>query len=116
MLKTILIAVISSCILSLGGMVAYEHFGKQTQSVVTVDLQKLIAAEIEKNAKAGMTPEAQQQRAQQFSQALEKALTLAAEGGKKVVLTAPAVVRGAVDITEQVKAAIEADLGKELGK
>lgn len=110
MLKTALIAVISSAVISIGAVVVKEVYFTTKQQVVTVDLQKVIAEEIQANMKPGVDEKTRDERAKHFGTALESALTKAAANGEKIVMVAPAVVRGAEDITADIKASIEADL------
>lgn len=116
MLKTVLIAVISSAVVSIGAVVVKETYFTQKQEVVTVDLQKVITEEIQGNLKGAVSDEQREQRARLFANSLESALTQVSAEGKHIVMVAPAVIRGGVDVTDQVKAAIEADLKKAMTK
>lgn len=111
MLKMGLIAVAASSIISIG-TVAVDHlfFEAKQQDIVSVDLQQILADEIQANAKVGVTEAQREERAKRFGQALESALSQAGKHGDKLVLVAPAVLRGAEDATAYVQSAIKADL------
>lgn len=78
--------------------------------VVAVDLNKVITEEIQRGAERGQTDSERALAADRFGQALEAALTDASNGGRNLVLVAPAVVRGAEDHTAEVQAAVRASL------
>lgn len=80
--------------------------------VVTVDLQKIISAEIESAQKRGMSDEDRAASADRFGRALETALDEAADGGRNLVLVSPAVVRGGEDNTDVVHAQVRALMGQ----
>lgn len=103
----LIVAVICLSILIVERLVE-RHFWPQFE-FQSVDVQKIIQQEIEVTSRIQMTPEERTKRGQHFSFALEK--EVAALGGNgRLVLVAPAVVSGAVDRTEDVKAAILQDL------
>lgn len=76
--------------------------------VVAVDLTKVINGEIERAAQRGQSDAERAANADRFGQALEAALSEVSDGGRNVVLVAPAVVRGADDRTAAVLAAVRA--------
>lgn len=76
---------------------------------LSVDVQKIIQQEIMATSQAQMTPEERQKRGVRFAVALEKEVGALSRPGR-LVLVAPAVVNGADDRTEEVKAAILQDL------
>lgn len=76
--------------------------------VVAVDLNKVISGEIQNGAQRGQSEAERALNADRFGQALEAALNEAAEGGRNIVLVAPAVMRGAEDRTEAVQTAVRA--------
>lgn len=75
--------------------------------VVAVDLNKVIREELQRAGERGQTDTERALHADRFGQALEAALTEAADGGRNIVLVAPAVMRGAEDQTEAVQAAVK---------
>lgn len=83
--------------------------------VVTVDLNKVIASEIQSGAQRGQTDAERALNADRFGQALEAALDEASERGRNLVLVAPAVMRGANDRTEAVQAAVRSAMEQKNG-
>lgn len=78
--------------------------------IVTVDLQLVVADEIGSNSKIVASDSDRQLRAQRFSRALEKALNKIGGNGQRVVMVAPAVLRGGVDATGTLRSSIEAEM------
>ncbi len=76
---------------------------------LSVSVQTIIQQEIMATSQAQMTPEERQKRGARFAVALEKEVGALSRPGR-LVLVAPAVVNGADDRTEEVKAAILQDL------
>lgn len=75
----------------------------------SVNVQRIIQQEIEESSRIPMTPEDRQKRGARFAAALEKEIAALNTNGRLVLVT-PAVVSGAVDRTEDVRAAILQDL------
>lgn len=79
--------------------------------VVTVDLNKIVTAEIASAQARGQSEDQRAANAERFGQALEAALTSASEGGRNIVMVSPAVVRGGEDRTAAISEKIQSMMG-----
>ncbi|MDM4770899.1 TrbI F-type domain-containing protein [Solimonas sp. SE-A11] len=73
---------------------------------ITVQVEQLLAEHIQAQAKQEATAEQRLQAAEAFARRLDSALGEAAQRHGAIILASGAVVRGAVDVTPEMRAAL----------
>lgn len=77
--------------------------------IITVQVEQLLAEHIQAQAKREATSEQRLQAAEAFARQLDAALNDAASRHGAIILASGAVVRGAIDVTPEVRAALALD-------
>lgn len=77
---------------------------------ITVQVEQLLAEHIQAQAKRDITSEQRLEAAEAFARHLDAVLSDAAERHGAIILASGAVVRGAIDVTPEIRAALALDL------
>ncbi len=89
----------------------FIYRGYFEKRIVTVDLQRIVAAEISNQGSAKLTDGERAVYADRFNRALEAEFD-SLQDGRTVVMVAPAVIRGGRDVTAEVQAKIKARMAE----
>ncbi len=110
--KTAGIAAVVSAFVALFAAIGGRLLSPPTQ-FITVQVEQLLAEHIQAQAKREATSEQRLQAAEAFARQLDAALNDAAQRHGAIILASGAVVRGAIDVTPEIRASLGLDVPGE---